>query len=919
MRFLSRYLFALFWLAVSTGYPLLAQQNTSTETLAATFLKAPTDAERTALWEANTELLTPALAQSFLALGRQAAKQDNYTRALQCFRLAERVATRNGDRKAASQALNNQGASQSALGDYEGALLCYQKSLALKEATDMAGRAVSLSNLGNVYVELADYEQAEIRLRESLTLRQSLGDKDGQANALGNLGNLAFHQGNYRLALGFYQQALQLRDPADHEWFAGYYNNVGNLYRHQGDYSLALDYYQRALSEAEHIQRPFIQAMVLNNYGTAYWGQGKYDQAEAYFLKSQTYRSPEDYAGQAAGLINLGAIYQTRREYAQAEAAYQRSLELRERANVPWLLSESCINLSSVKYRQGRASEALPIAERALQLARKANHPDMLWHAQKNLGEIYRALNRNEDARAAFEASIQTIETMRETVSGDDSAQELFFENKIEPYYQLVELLLAQQKTPAALAFAERAKARVLLDVLHHGRRSIAKAMTVAEREQEASLQRQLVSLNTQLQKALVRQPDDTALLTSLRARLDQARTQQAAFQTSLYAAHPELQIQRGQTPVFNLSAIAQTLLTPKTALLEYVVSGEKIFLFVLTADAAKAAGSDLRVYEIPLTNKEINQQVEAFRRQLADHELTFAPTATRLYDHLIKPAAAQLKGLSNLIIVRDGGLWELPFQALKNEAGRYLLADFSLSYAPSLSALAEMTKLQQTRQKATAAPTVVAFGNPAFATAGQVSEQLKAGFAPLPSSAAEVQQLTKLYGPAQSKVYVGPAAREERVKAEASSASILHLATHGILNNVNPLYSQIVLAQPDAQSKEDGLLEAWEVMQLNLRAQVVVLSACETGRGRIGAGEGVIGLTWAFFVAGAPTTVVSQWKVDAASTSELMQEFHRHLQARDGLAKAEALRAAALKLMQNPKYRHPFYWASFSLIGNGQ
>ena len=146
-----------------------------------------------------------------------------------------------------------------------------------------------------------------------------------------------------------------------------------------------------------------------------------------------------------------------------------------------------------------------------------------------------------------------------------------------------------------------------------------------------------------------------------------------------------------------------------------------------------------------------------------------------------------------------------------------------------------------------------------------------------------------------------------------------MHLATHGILNDAAPMYSQIVLSQSD--EGEDGLLEAWEIMKLNLNADLVVLSACESGRGRVGAGEGVIGLTWALFVAGSPTSVVSQWKVESTSTSQLMVEFHRNLQSKtrkSRLSKAEAWQRAALKMLRTKNFRHPFYWAGFILVGDG-
>src|SRR5262249_32075686 len=164
--------------------------------------------------------------------------------------------------------------------------------------------------------------------------------------------------------------------------------------------------------------------------------------------------------------------------------------------------------------------------------------------------------------------------------------------------------------------------------------------------------------------------------------------------------------------------------------------------------------------------------------------------------------------------------------------------------------------------------------------------------------------------------------ASEDRVKAEAGRAGILHFATHGTLNNASPMYSHLALAQGD--KNEDGLLEAWELMRLDLKADLAVLSACATARGRYGAGEGFIGLPWAAFVAAVPSTVVSQWKVESASSRDLMLSFHRQFRGPSAAAKtsgtkAEALRQAALKLLKNPETSHPFYWAGFVLVGDGR
>ncbi len=194
--------------------------------------------------------------------------------------------------------------------------------------------------------------------------------------------------------------------------------------------------------------------------------------------------------------------------------------------------------------------------------------------------------------------------------------------------------------------------------------------------------------------------------------------------------------------------------------------------------------------------------------------------------------------------------------------------------------------------------------------------------FDPLPEAEEEVKALGRLYGASRSKVYVGAEASEDWAKAEAGQVRVLHFATHGTLNNAAPMYSNLVLAQGD--KNDDGLLEAWELMEMDLKADLAVLSACETARGRYGAGEGMIGLSWAMFVAGVPSTVVSQWKVESASTRDLMVSFHRGLRSppRVGKAKAtktEALRQAALNVMKKPETSHPFYWAGFVLVGDGR
>jgi CHAT domain-containing protein len=324
-------------------------------------------------------------------------------------------------------------------------------------------------------------------------------------------------------------------------------------------------------------------------------------------------------------------------------------------------------------------------------------------------------------------------------------------------------------------------------------------------------------------------------------------------------------------------------------------------------------------VFTINVNDKELAKKVETYRSTLASGDLGFQTASRELYDLLLKPAAAQLADKTNLIIVPDGPLWDLPFQALQNRQNKYLAEQAAVSYAPSLTALMQMRKKAGSRKR-DAEMELLAFGNPIVAT--ETSQKVKQvfmgeGMEPLPESERLVDELGQMYGTSSSKVFVGAQAREETAKSEAPKYRIVQFATHGILNNLSPMYSHLVLAQNEKDPNEDGLLEAWEMKDLDLKADMVILSACDTARGRISNGEGVIGMSWALFIAGTPTTVASQWKVESKSTTELMLEFHRQLLT-GKVSKAEALRRAELKVMKMPGFGHPSYWAPFVIVGDG-
>lgn len=929
-----------------------AQDDPRTLRLVERLLAAPTEAEREALLTAEKQLVTGELVKALVTQGEGLRDQGKFPQARAHYQLAQEIAERIGDKEGLALAFNGFGIIHHRQGDYERALDSYRKSLALSEASsDNAGVAKVLRNIGMVHHAQGDYDRALELYGQSLTLTEMAGSKDLERHTLNGIGLIHRLQGNYRLSLEYHHRAVAMFEAAgDKTGVAGMLNNIGTTYRMQGDYQQALDHHQRSLALAETLNSQQLISYAFTNMGVVHYLQGDFVRALDLYRKSLSIKEKlGDKAGTARTLAVIGLAYREQSNYPAALEHLNRSLKFFEALGEKDGIAEALMQIGYVHGLQGQHDSALESSERAVALASQIGQREVLWEAQTVAGNARRGLNQPVAARKLFEEAIAIIEALRSQVAGGEQAQQLFFENKLAPYHAMVEVLIAEGQPGEALAYAERAKSRVLLDVLRSGRVNINKAMTAPEQARERQLKSALVAFNTQHARENARPQPDRARLAELQARQQTARLDYEAFETSAYAAHPELKMQRGEARVISLADAGALLPDANSALLEYVVTDDKTFLFVLTQARETVGGKPgveaeshprlspapnlhqtaptLKVFTLDVKRKDLIERAGLFRRQLAQRDLRFETTARALYDLLVKPARALLRDRATLVIVPDGILWELPFQALQSSGQRYLIEDHALSYAPSLTVLREMSRVRQMGSSGAArAPTLLAFGNPALGRPTTeraprptlTDENLGA----LPEAEKQVKALGQLYGAARSRVYTGAAAREERMKAEAGNFRILQLATHGILNNASPMYSHVVLAQDGTGAQEDGLLEAWEMMNLDLKADLVVLSACETGRGRVGAGEGMIGLTWALFVAGSPTTVVSQWKVEAASTTALMLEFHHRLQPtakRPHTSTAAALRQASLKLLDNRAHRHPFYWAGFVVVGDGR
>jgi CHAT domain-containing protein/tetratricopeptide (TPR) repeat protein len=843
------------------------------EELAARLVAAKNDDERASLMSEEKELITSELARALERLGENFRFRSDNSRAMEVFRLAIKIAEQIGDKRRVSSVLMSIGHVHSSEGDDGLALDSFKRGLAMAEQA---------------------------------------GYKRDIAISLGETGELYTTFNNFSLALQYLQRAMQLGEEIDDKpIMAGVLDRIGQVYAAQGNYDLALNYHQKALAMNEEARFSLGISGALDNIGNAYLALGNYDEAQKYFEKNLALVERLGHkTGISPILQEIGLAHSSRGDYKAALDYNRKSLDLAESLGQKRQAMFALTSIARTYLAEGNYSSALEYSQRAAAAAREAGILGTLRLSSYMTGRAYFGLNKLAEARTAFDEAINIGEQLRLQVTGGEQQRQVYFERVVPVYYAMVELLVAQGQLSEALTYAERAKGRVLLDVLHSGRINVTKAMTAKEQEQERALARDLAMANAQAARA----GSDSSRRAETEARLKKARLDYEAFQTALYVAHPDLKLQRGQAPLFGPKQARDLMTDEKTALLEYVVTENKTYLFALTG--GRGDGPDLKVYPISVSRKELADRAEQLRQRLANRDRDYQGLARDMFALLVKPAASQLSGKTGLVIVPDDILWNLPFQALQPTAGRYLIEEFALSYMPSLAVLGEMARRRVKRGPV--ASELLAVGNPVLGKQTiDRTNLMRVGIEPLPEAERQVNALGRLYGPSRSKVYTGGAAREDVVKAEAKNYSVIHLATHGVLNDASPMYSHVLLATAEGRNDEDGLLEAWEIMNLDLKADMVVLSACETARGRIGAGEGVIGLMWALFVAGSPTTVVSQWKVESTSTTELMLDFYKHLKSAQAVSKAEALRRASLKLLRSKQYAHPFYWAGFEVVGD--
>jgi CHAT domain-containing protein len=772
-------------------------------------------------------------------------------------------------------------------------------------------------------VRLGDFESAAELAREALWFAEASGDPDLVGRALYRLAR-TLEEIDGAPDLDSLERAMSLVETLDDPSLAPLVaTHLARAHESRGQSRQAFHYAQLAAKYAEETTDASARINAWLMLGAAYLWIGNSDAAARYYRAARDLSRESGFSGGEA--VAIGGLAVSAHRPGEAIRIVEDGLRTVHGFDRQWLL-RSRANLLAHDGRLDEAEQAVEEAAAAAPPTTEARQGIALLRAQiaENRQHYEAALRHLQDARGTGGAdrtarlwSAQILSCLGRPSEALTMLEELY----AEPHYSsaidprtflfsadrqglqrmLVKVLLDHSDVNRALEFVEEMKAISLRRTLETRGEDRSRGMTAQERKQEAALESRLRALQRALYAGR-RASADTALL---QARLTDARAALLEFRQNVFSAHVSSDSVATRRP-FRLEELPPEL--DGVTFVAYVSHEDVTFVFAI--EPKRGGRRRVTAHRILIREGELGARVRRFASLIEQRNLRSDEAGAEMYDLLLGPLAPVLRDATTLGIIPDSLLWHLPFHVLGPRGGAPLIERMPVFYAPSLRVLAAA------RAPRAAGGTVLALGNPnVSAKTASLYRSIApdAITGPIPEAESEVRAISRIYGRQHSRVYIGNEARESVLKREAPRYDVLHIATHGLMHQQSPMFSSLLLTTTPDEA-DDGLLEAREIAEMELDADLAVLSACETGKAEELNGDGVIGLSWALLAAGARTTVVSQWKAQSAVTAQLMIEFHRRL-AR-GRSKAQALREAQLAVRAQRAYRHPFYWAPFVVIG---
>ncbi|WP_236144617.1 CHAT domain-containing protein [Nostoc sp. CMAA1605] len=823
-------------------------------------------------------------------------------------------------------------ARQQALQKFEQALDLYRRD------GDRSSQAAVLTYIGKIHSDFGEKQTAQDYYQKALSIYQQIGNKSGEGTALNNIGKIYSELGERQKALDYYHQALPLRRLVkDTRGEAITLNNIGVIYGYLGEHQKALEYYNQSLPLKMQVGDQASAGNTINSIGKVYSDLGDEQTALDYYQKSiPLYQQGNDKSGEAVALNNIALVYSHRGDQKAALDYHQKSLALFAIVGDKSGSAIALSNLGRVHQKLGQPQKARDYFQQSLHLFRQLGSKHREAHNLYYIASLEQEQGNLKTAQTQIATAIKIVEKLRSQIVSQELRTSYFA--TVQDYYQLqIDLLMQLHKQQPnqgydaqALQASENARARSLLELLSEANADIRQGVKPELLAQEQQLKQKLDVLEAQKIELL---NENNAEAQAIEAQITALVEQYQQIQAQIRATSPRYAALTQPQPL-SLPQIQQQVLDDNTLLLQYSLGEKRSYLWAVT-------NKNIFSYELP-KRQDIETAIQKFRQDITNPYRTNSPAINNLSQIILAPVAQHL-GEKRLVVVSDGALQYVPFAALmspNSQPSQYepLLLKHEIVTLPSASTLAILRKEQTGRKPAP--KTLAVLADPIFrndderlltksshsstkmndleslALNKSVSDS-SVNFERLRFTRQEAEAILALVPNQKVKSALDfSASRETATNQELSQYRIIHFATHGILNSKNPELSGIVLSLFDRQgTPQNGFLRLHDIFNLNLKADLVVLSACQTGLGKEIKGEGVVGLTRGFMYAGSPRVVVSLWSVEDQATSELMQTFYQQmLQAK--LKPAAALRNAQIAIWRKQKYAAPYYWAAFTLQG---
>lgn len=864
-----------------------------------------------------------------------------------------------GYQEGEAQVLNSLALTYRAVGRFDEALLLYQEALSIHLARhDVEGEISVLINMASLHLSRGEVHRAQELSERALAKSLASGKERGRDQILSNLGSIASAKGDYGRALGLYQEGLHIaRAQLDLKNEITLLSNIGVLLDEIGQRDKAMVYCKMVLSKSRKLKDREHVAIALSNLGTLAGRAGDIKTSLNSFSEALNIRKEiKDRHGEAVTLLNLSGLSLELQDAASAMAFSKEALAISRELKDHLTEAGSLNNMASAYEVLGDYLKALTFYQESLEAARSIGNRRKEGIILANIGSCFEKMGSLERAVEAYRQSLAITESIRTSLRSEESRIS-YGGKQVDVYQALIRALFKLKDRPGAIEEAfhvtERSRARAFLDQLSEVKAKRFGGLPKEILSKERSLVDRLIKCEHALLKARskprIKQNMGFILkLEDEKSRLESELKDLRKEIEEEYPSYAALKYPQSLT----VESLQKEVLEDGEAIIEYAVMDDKTYVFVVTKDIFRAYTVDIEKNKLwKIVDRLIALPSEIIasigdQRTIARTLSKWKRQGSAIYDTLIRPLENDIKRVKQIFIIPDGDLYYLPFEALNARKGtqpEYVIERHTISYLPSSSVL---KIIRETKGKDRPTYPLLAFADPVYPQDGTINtpssseitvkglvgrsySNLGIMFPPLPETKEEVERIALTLKISRDEIekslYMQQRASETSVKSLNESGALkdyryIVFSTHGILGGEISQVMQpaIVLSLGLPDEKEDGFLQMGEVLGLEMNCDLVTLSACKTGLGEKKRGEGIVGLSRAFFYAGTPSINVTLWSVESQSAKEITVGIYEYLI--EGGNKAEALRQAKLDLLrrkENPLFSHPFFWAPFILLGD--